>query len=166
MATLISIPILGLLLILQTAIFSRITLINGTADLVLLAIIAWALRKRVQTAWQWSVVGILLVVLVSEVPFYVPLIGYLAAVGISLLLRQRVWQVPILAMFIATFVSTILIHTLTVIALRVSGVPILLIESLNSITLPSVILNLILAVPMYALMGELANLIYPEELTI
>jgi hypothetical protein len=166
MATLISIPILGLLLILQTAIISRITLINGTADLVLLAIIAWSLRKRVQTAWQWSVVGILLVVLVSEVPFYVPLIGYLAAVGISLLLRQRVWQVPILAMFIATFVSTLLIHTLTVTALRVSGVPILLIESLNSITLPSVILNLILAIPMYALMGELANLIYPEELTI
>lgn len=164
MAVLISIPILGALLILQTVVVSNIPLLNGTADLVLLAVIAWALHKRVQTAWQWGIIGGLFVAMVSGVPFYVPIIGMLAAVGIALLLRQRVWQVPILAMFIATFISTLLMHALTIVALQISGVSTPILQGLNLITLPSVLLNILLAVPLYVLLGELANVLYPEEL--
>ena len=132
----------------------------------MLAIIAWALRKRVLTACQWAIIGGLLVSFASGLPYFVPLISYLLTVGLTLLLRQRVWQVPILAMLIAVFAGTILQHTLSVIALTINGVPIPILQSLNIITLPSLILNLLLAVPMYALMGELAKLLYPEVLEV
>ena len=52
----ISIPILGSLLILQTVILSRITLLHGSADLIMLAVISWALQKRVKTAWFWAII--------------------------------------------------------------------------------------------------------------
>jgi hypothetical protein len=36
---------------------SRIPLLHGSADLILLALVAWALQKRVNTAWQWALIG-------------------------------------------------------------------------------------------------------------
>ncbi len=164
MATLLAFPILGILLVLQTAILSQIPLLQGTTDLVLLAVVAWSLQRRVQTAWQWGIIGGLLVGFVSAVPFVVYVVGYLLAVGFSLLLRQRIWQVPLLAMFIATFFGTLVIHLATLVALRVSGIVLPLGASINLIILPSILLNLLLALPFFTLLSDLANFLYPEEL--
>ena len=71
MTTLLAFPILGILLVLQSAIFSQIPLLQGTTDLVLLALVAWSLQRRVRTAWQWGIIGGLLVGFVSAVPFFV-----------------------------------------------------------------------------------------------
>jgi rod shape-determining protein MreD len=166
MATLIAIPILGVLVLLQSAILSRFPLLHGVADLVLLAVLAWALQKRVQTAWQWGIIGGLFVGLVSALPFWVSMIIYPLAVAVALALRQRVWQVPILAMFIATFTLTIITHLIIMGALRLSGVPVPFQQSLNVITLPSLILNLLLAIPTFFLLADLAKWVYPEELEV
>jgi rod shape-determining protein MreD len=164
MTTLLAFPILGILLVLQSAIFSQIPLLQGTTDLVLLALIAWSLQRRVRTAWQWGIIGGLLVGFVSAVPFYVYVVGYLLAVGFALLLRQRIWQIPLLAMFIATFFGTLVIHIATLIALRVSGTVLPVGASINLIILPSILLNLLLALPFFTLFSDLANFLYPEEL--
>jgi len=166
MAIAIALPILSILLILQSAVFSRIVLLKGTADLILLALIAWALDKRVKTAWHWCIIGGSLVSFVSAIPLAAPLLGYLLAVGIVLMLRQRVWQVPILAMFVATFFGTVIVQLVEFIALRLSGASLPFFQSINLVTLPSIMLNLLLAIPFYALFGDLANWLYPEELEV
>ena len=165
-STLLAIPILGSLLILQTAVFSQLPLLRGTTDLVMVAIIAWSLQKSVKTAWQWGIIGGLLVSLSTALPFGLPIIGYLLVVGVTLLLRQRVWQVPILAMFVATFLGTLITQALTVLVLRFTGTPLAWLESVNMITLPSMLLNLVVAIPAYALLGDLARWLYPEELVV
>lgn len=164
MTTLLAFPILAILLVLQSAIFSQIPLLQGTSDLVLLALVAWSLQRRVRTAWQWGIIGALLVGFVSAVPFVVYIVGYLLTVGFSLLLRQRIWQVPLLAMFIATFFGTLVIHLATLMALRVSGTVLPIGASINLIILPSILLNLLLALPFFTLFSDLANFLYPEEL--
>ena len=165
-STLLAIPILGSLLILQTAVFSQLPLLRGTTDLVMVAIIAWSLQKSVKTAWQWGIIGGLLVSLSTALPFGLPIIGYLLVVGMALLLRQRVWQVPILAMFVATFLGTLITQALTVFVLQFTGTPLAWLESVNMITLPSMLLNLVVAIPAYALLGDLARWLYPEELVV
>lgn len=164
MAVLIAIPILGVLLILQSAVFSQLQLLHGTTDLVLVALIAWAVQKRVQSAWYWCIIGGLLVGFVSALPLGTPLLGYLMAVAMAVILKQRVWQWPILAMFVVTFFGTFLVHLVDIIALRIVGNPLPFWQSINLITLPSVLLNLLLAAPFYAIFGDLANWLYPEEL--
>lgn len=166
MATLIAIPILGVLLILQTAVFSQIPLIRGTSDLVMVAIIAWALQKSVKTAWQWGIIGGLLVGITTALPYALPVFGYLLVVGMVLLLRQRVWQVPILAMFVATFLGTIIIHALSIVVLLFTGTPLSWLESVNMITLPSLLINLLVALPAYAIFADLARWLYPVELEV
>jgi rod shape-determining protein MreD len=164
LAILIALPVLGGLLILQTAVISRIPLLQGTADVVLLALMAWALQKPVATGLHWGIIGGLLVSYVSGLPFGVTLVGYLLAVGLALLLRQRVWQVPLLAMVVTTFTGTLVVHMVALIALRVIGTPLPFWQSLNLVILPSILLNLLLAIPVYAVIGDLAKWVYPEQL--
>ena len=166
MSTAIALPLLGLLLILQSSLISRIPLLHGTADLILLALLAWSLQKRVQTTWRWVIIGGLLVNLVSALPLGVPLAGYALAAGLALLLRKRVWQAPILAMFLATFAGTLLTQAVAYLSLRVLGSSIPVLEAFNQVFLPSVLLNLLLAVPMYALIGDLASWLHPEEIQV
>lgn len=157
---------LALLAVLQSGLVSRIPLLHGTADLILLVLVAWALQKRVQTAWQWSIIGGLSVTIISALPLGAPLAGYLLATGLALLLRRRVWQAPILAMFFAVFAGTLITQTVNLAALLASGAPIPLLEAFNLVILPAVLLNLLLAVPTYALIGDLASWLYPEEIEV
>lgn len=166
MSILVSLPVLGLLVILQSSIVSRVPLLYGTADLVILALAAWAVQERVRTALHWGVIGSLLVSIVSAVPLGAVLGGYLSTTIIASLLRQKVWQIRLLAMLAATFFGTLVTHGLTIFFLRVSGAAIPIIEAFNLITLPSVLLNLLIAVPMYAFISDLASWIYPEEIEI
>jgi rod shape-determining protein MreD len=164
MAVLIALPILAVLLIMQTAVLNQIPLLQGTADLVLLALIAWASQRRVETAWIWGIIGGLLVGFVSAVPIPVYILAYLAAVAVAILLRQRIWNVPILAMLVSTFVGTLLLHGFTIAALRLSDIPLTMGESINLIVLPSLLLNMLLALPFFLIFGDLAKLLYPETL--
>jgi hypothetical protein len=166
MAILIAAPILALLIMIQTAVLSKIPLLQGTTDLVLVALLAWALQKRVRTAWFWAIMGGLLVGYVSALPFGAVLLGYLLAVGLAVLLKQRVWQVPILAMLVATLFGTLLVNLVVIAALRIGDTPLLFWEAINLVTLPSVLLNLLVAIPFYALFSDLANWLYPEPLEI
>jgi len=166
MSILIAIPVLIILVILQSAIVSLVPLLHGTADIVLLAILAWAVQERATTAWYWSAIGGLLISIASALPLGVAIAGYFLATGVALIVRRWVWQVPLLALLIATFFGTLITQGLAISALSFIGTPIPWLEALNIITLPSLLLNLALAVPMYALTTDLANWVYPEEIEI
>lgn len=164
MPILFAIPFLGFLVILQSAVVNRMLLLNGTADLILLTIAAWALRPRVKTHWHWAIIGGLLISLFTSLSPFVFLGGYLAATAMAVYLRQRVWKAPLLAMISVVFCTTLLIHMLTVFTLGLQGTLLPLLEVLNQVTLPSLLLNLLLTVPIYAIIGDLADRFYPEEL--
>lgn len=166
MPTLLALPILGLLLMLQTAVLSDLRLLHGSVDLIMVAIIAWALQKRVETAWRWGIIGGLLVSIASALPLGIALVAYPLVVGIAILLRQRVWQVRVLSMFVSTILGTILIHGISIIALRLNGSNIPMIESFELVTLPSILLNLLVAIPAFAIFDDLAQWLYPEEIEV
>lgn len=166
MAILLAFPIFIFLLIFQSAVMSRVLLLHGAADLILLTVVAWALHKHVKTAWQWALIGGALVSIVTALPLGVPMLTYPMAAGVALLLKRRVWQAPILAMLVATFITTLLSHFISILTLVLMGSPISLWNAINNITLPSLILNLLLSIPAYAIFNELGNLLYPEELEV
>lgn len=166
MAVLLGIPILVILMMVQSVLISQIRLLQGTADVVLLAIIAWALHERTTTGWHWAVIGGLLMTLTSALPLGLALISYLLAAGMALGLKRRIWQVPIMAMLVTTFFSTALIHVITAITLRILGTSINVVEAINLVALPSILLNLLFAIPVYALVQDLGNWLYPQEIEV
>jgi cell shape-determining protein MreD len=161
--SLVAIPILGLAVILQTSIIGRINLLNGSADLVLLILAAWGLQERVPNAWVWGAAAGLLVGFVSGVSWYVYLVGYLAVISLARLLAHRVWQAPLLAMFTVTLIGTLVLLMLTYVERTLFEVSLAFNLSFLQIILPSVLLNLLLSIPVYALIRDLANRLYPAE---
>ena len=160
---LVAIPFLGLAVILQTSIIGRINLLNGAADLVLLILAAWGLQERVRSAWVWGAAAGLLVGFVSRVPWYVYLISYLVVVGMARILAHRVWQAPLLGMFTVTLAGTLVLLLFTFFVRSFFEVSLVFSFSFLQIILPSILLNLLLAIPVHALIRDLANRLYPAE---
>ena len=90
-----------------------------------------------------------------------PLIGYFAVVGLAKYCRGRS-QAPLLAMFSVTFLGSIISSLVTFAVLSLSGVLLPLSDVLGVLTLPGVLLNMLLAIPVYAVMRDLARWVYPS----
>ncbi len=163
MKNLIGIPVLALAFMLQTAVVSRITLIAGAADLILLILVAWALQEQVESSWQWALLAGLIATFISGLPPLTLLVAYLLAVGLARYILRQLWQTPILALFSVTFFSTLALHFVTYLALWLRGASIAPDDVLALITLPSVFLNLLLALPVHSLIRDLALWVYPVE---
>ena len=163
MRNLVAIPTILLAVILQSAMISRIYLLSGIADLPLVILAAWALQEEVESAWHWAVAFGLMVGFVSGIPWYVPVIGYVIVVGFAQILQRRVWQAPLLAMFTITFLGTIIVSLISFAVLGLSGVNMPLEDVLGLVVLPSVLLNMLLAIPVYAVMRDLSHWVYPSS---
>ena len=163
MVNLLSVPVLGLLVMLQVAVFSNLTVLNGTVDIVFLAVIAWTLQEQVRNGWVWALIAGLILSAVSALPFFPYLAGYLAAGLLAEFIKRRIWQTPALAMFFVTVVGTILVQFLSLGVLLFMGTRLEWMESINLVILPSTLLNLLLALPVYLIMSDLANWVYPME---
>jgi len=149
---------------LQMAIFSQLTLVNGTADLILLIVLAWSLQEKSSNGWFWGLVGGALVSLVSAVPvFGTPMLVYVPAAMFSHAFLRRTGEVPLLGMLLATVIFTLYQHGFDVVILFVAGTSIPVTQAIALVALPSLLLNLLFALPIYAMMRDLAQRVYPGE---
>jgi len=90
-------------------------------------------------------------------------IGYFSVVYMAQLFQRRVWQAPLLAMFAVTFAGTVWMHLLSFLCAALFGESLPIGEVLSLITLPSLLLNMLFAIPIYAWMRDLAHWVYPSE---
>jgi hypothetical protein len=163
MRNLVAFPLLALAVILQSSVISQVKLLSGYADLLLLVLGAWALQERVRSAWHWTALGCVIFGFVSRMPWLALIIGYSAVVLIAQTFQRRVWQAPLLAMFSVTFIGTLVVHAFSFATLRVLGTPFALADVIGLITLPSLLLNMLLSIPIYIFMRDLARWVYPPE---
>ena len=161
MRSLIAVPVIMLAVILQSAVISSIKLLSGFADLPLVMLAAWALQEEVETTWQWAIAAGALVGFLSGVSWIVPVVSYLIVVMLAQVLQRRVWQAPLLAMFSVTFLGTTALYAISLLVLRLSGVPLPFTDVLGQLALPGILLNMLLAIPVYAVMRDLARWVYP-----
>ncbi len=161
MITLLGMLLLGFATILQTTIASQISLLQGTVDLVLLTYLSWALRKETSGIWQWGLIAGMSIGLTSQLPIWLPVGTYMLITLFINLLKTRIWQVQVISLFTTTILTTFLILTLQWAIVVVQGSPINYSQAFNLVILPSMVLNLLVAFPIYGLMGELTVRIYP-----
>ncbi len=147
----------------QSSVMSHITLLSGFADLPLVMLAAWSIQPQVDSGWQWAFLIGLLVGFVSRVPWPAVGLGYFSVVMTALLLRRRVWQAPLVAMLTVTVIGTLASHLLAYAALGIRDNFLPAVEVAGLVTLPSLLLNLLFAIPVYALMRDLARWVYPGE---
>ncbi len=86
MRNIVAIPLLGLAVIVQSAIVGQFSLLAGYADLLLVILAAWALQEGVTTAFQWAFLASVMISFVSHLPWIIYFIGYFGVVFLALLL--------------------------------------------------------------------------------
>ncbi len=163
MSILISFPIVILLMILQTTFFREITLLNGSADLFLVTIASWALLSKDNSSWFWAILAAALCGFVSAIPWYVFVFTFLSIVIMARFVRGKLWQSPLMSVFGITMIGSIILYVLTFIGLRFQGVVYPLQSTMVRVIIPSIFLNLVFAIPVYAILKDLSVWIFKGE---
>jgi cell shape-determining protein MreD len=149
--------------VLQSTAISRLTLLSGSADILLLAVAAWGVKEKGYNAFLWALVGGLFTALITAMPLYIPIISYTFVALSARLLYSRIWQSPIIMLIIIVVTGTIFQHSLSIIYLQTTGSNILFSTAFREITLPSLLLNFFFIFPTYVLMSDLRRWVLPEE---
>ena len=147
--------------LLQVTLAWRISLLQGPADLVLLVLLAWMLQEPARADWRWGVLAGLILSLFSSLPFWVPLLGYGVTAIIVRVLETRIWQNSLLTFFTSIVAGIITIQATTLMYLWLNANTFDLREVFNLVTMPSIILSMIFALPIYGLVGELTRMLIP-----
>lgn len=146
-----------LALMLQYGIVSPTPLLAGYADLVLLVVIAWGLHQSTRYFWVVILIMSAMVGAISAEPMLLPIFVYLTVYLAATWIREKILQSPLLAMFFLVFMGSLFQHLLYMVSLFISRTTFSWREAIFNILLPSLILNMLLAIPVQALIQELAR---------
>jgi cell shape-determining protein MreD len=163
MANVVAFLLITIAVIVQNTIVTRINLLVGAADLVLLVLLSWVLQSQETNLWKWGLVAGALVGLSSALPVWVPIVGYSLVVLLVIVLQTRIWQAPYWMLLASTFSGTVIVYGLDTFILWLSGAPFGLEEAFSLIILPSVILNVLFVLPIYLFVGEISKMVFPKE---
>jgi rod shape-determining protein MreD len=163
MTVILSIPVMGFLTIIQSAVISRLPLSRGTADLVMVILVAIALQKSVTVSWQWSIVGGLFMDFFSGLPFGVFTFSYLFTTSLAVILRDRIWRFSFLMQLLIILLGTIFSHGITYVILFLQGANLPFNTTIQFVTLPSLILNFMLSFPIFILTRDVIEQFLPVE---
>jgi len=163
MSYLLAIPITLILLLLQTTLGGQVRLLNGSADLLLIWLAGWGLFSKDRSIWFWIIFAGLAVSYVSALPWYVTLIAYLAAGLLSRIIQSRLWNTPLMSLFLVTIVSSVILYGLSYIGLTLNGYSFIWKDTLVQVIIPSVFLNMLTGIIFYPLVRDTAQWAFRTE---
>jgi hypothetical protein len=148
---------------LQLGIFSNIQILAGKIDLLMLGVIAWIIQKKTELIdiGIYSIITVFFIYLISAESIIIILGLYSLIVIVVYWSKNNIQQLPIISMLIFSAVFTFFHLVIFGFYLQLSGVAMVPEEVFQSVILPSMIINLIAAIPMYLLVNELHLWVYP-----
>jgi len=147
----------------QTVAISRIEIIAGAGDIVLLVILAWTIIDEEGNYLGWGIIAGFLISVLSAMP---PITMFAVYVGCALtakIVTRIFWQSPILSLFSSVLLATLFKFLIEFITLQYLGITVPFILSITSILFPTLVINLFFAFPIYVLMGDISRWISPKD---
>lgn len=159
----LSAPVLFLLALLQVTLMSQLTVAHVRPDLVLAAIVCWALMRGPTEGAVWGFVGGFALDLLSGAPFGIhtfvsTMVGTLAGFGAALIPSEHALLLPGVSVL-----CTILQQGAYVWLFKEAGWPLAWGPALTAVVLPAAVLNLLLTILLYPLAGLLNRRAAVEE---
>ena len=102
-SSILSIPVMLIFTVFQTVAISRIKLLSGSADIVLLAIVSWGISKKDSSIFFWALLGGFMISYISAMPSPPTIISYLIIAVITWIVQKRFWQSPIISILIVPY---------------------------------------------------------------
>ncbi len=166
MSYVVGLPLLALAAVLQATLLAQFRLFGGTVDLVLLLSLNWTLMGEWRGGPIWALIGGLCLDLLSGGPFGANAIALvLVAYGASLS-EGRFWSSHVLLPLATVLLGTVVDHLVYLLILAVTGHSVSWGASLAQVTLPTVLLNTVLMLPVYQLVRWLHSVLHPAAVRI
>lgn len=166
MAYVVGIPLLALMAVLQATLLTRLRLLDGAPDLILLAVVAWSMAGKQRQAMVLALIGGLFLDLVSAMPLGATSLTLVLATFLVSLGEGSFWEANFLTQLAAVLVASFVFQVGAVGLLLVLGRTVEIGYALGRAILPSVFLNLLLALPAQQLAESLHRTLYPSEVGI
>ncbi len=162
----LSLPILLITVILQTTVMPEFQIRSGRADLLFTIILSWTLLAGAEQGIVWALVGGVLQDLLTGVPLGTSaLVLVVVMFAISSLVGQ-VGRSNILLPPLVAGAGTAIYHLILLVVYAVLGRGSPIGYSLLNVTLPTVLLNVILILPIFRAMGVLFEAIRPRRVSL
>jgi rod shape-determining protein MreD len=158
MSGFLSFPILMIAAALQVTVMPQISFLGGRPDLIFLLVLAWSLNSTLEQAVIWAFVGGICKDLLSAAPLGTSTLGLLCVIFLLFGLRQQLFAVGLFTLIWSTLVGTIIVQSVTMIILFISGFQPafadqlgygVVFQQVEYYVLPTVVYNLIVIFPTY-----------------
>lgn len=149
MGSFLSIPVLVIATILQATLMPQIAVLGGRPDLVFLTVILWSINAPLETGVVWAMVGGVMLDLLSAAPTGTSIVGMILIVFAVNALKDQIYSLNLMLVMGIIGVGTIFQQIIIMIILSLTGFTVLFIESLGYVVLPTMVYNLVFALPVY-----------------
>lgn len=145
----LSIPILGLAAALSASIIPQFAYLNGRLSLVMLLVLAWAIRSDLEGSFAWAFVGGIMLDLMSSIPLGTSSLAMILIVFVVNTISQQVYRVNVLMILALTIFATFFNQFVIYLILVMRGNSYNLVNLIRLMLIPTIIFNLIFILPIY-----------------
>ncbi len=163
MARYLGIPILLLAAILNATVMSQIRIGGGAPDLVFLIVVSWALLAGVQEALVWAIIGGVMQDWFSIAPLGASALGLVIVAFAADSLFGQIQRDNMIIPPLVAAAGTVIYHLGILAALRMVNITVPLGEGLLYVTLPTVVYNGLVMLPVFRVIGLIHVWVTPRR---
>lgn len=147
----LSLPVLALAAALQSTLIPQLRIADGQPDLVLLLVLSWSFRARLEEGLTWAFIGGLLQDLLSLTPLGTSSLTLIVISYSAHTIGQQLYSLNPLAIIILGMFSTLAKYSVSVLLFVLIGLRPDLLSSIRYVLMPTLLYNLLLLLPIYGL---------------
>lgn len=166
MAYLLGIPLLIVLAIFQSTVLGTFQFLEGRPDLILLAVIGWGLAGGSREALVWGLIGGIALDMLSGIPIGTTSITLILIAALVSVYEGRIWETNFLMPIGIVLLGSLLFHFMNLGVILLMGREIDWAYAVSRVILPSIFINLFLALPATQALRGIRNRFYPPEVEI
>lgn len=151
-----SLLILGLVVMIQGTLLSRVRFFGASPNLLLVVVVCWSLLRSVSDGLLWAFVGGLGVDLVAGLPLGMTSLALMPTCFLAGLGRTRIFAGSLPLPVLLVTLATPIFGWMNLLILQARGLPVDWIASTVRVILPEMALNMLLAVVVYPILRWLA----------
>jgi rod shape-determining protein MreD len=159
----VGIPVLILAAILDVTLMAQFRIGGGAPDLVFMLVVSWALLSTLQEALVWAVVGGVVKDALSVAPLGTSALGMVIVVFLVDSLFGTVRRNNLLIPLPVIAIGTVIYHLVILAVLQIVGYGLSVGEGFVFVTLPTMVYNTILILPVFRTMGLVQQWLAPRR---
>ncbi len=163
----LGIPLFAAAVLLQATVLPHLRVFGGQPDLVVLLVLAWSTLDQEQEGLAWAFVGGLLLDLFSGTPIGVSALALLPLAYLIGLLEAQIYRASLLLPLLLTAAGAMAYHVIYMFLLRfLTDYPLSWSASFWYVTLPSVMFDIVLFVPVLRMLARWHDRLHPRQVKI